>query len=59
MKNELKDVPIVGVSAFIGKQDIDDCKNAGMNDYVNKPFTHEKMQEVLINWMRFKYTVSS
>ena len=29
---------------------IDQCRNAGMNDYLSKPFTHESLIEIVTKW---------
>ncbi len=40
--------PIIGVSADLGEVQRDMCLAAGMNDYVEKPFTLESIQAALV-----------
>ncbi len=32
-EGKVQEVPIIAVSAFVGKKEIDACLNSGMNDY--------------------------
>jgi CheY-like chemotaxis protein len=40
-------VPIVAVTAQAFAEQIEECKNAGMNDHLAKPFTQERLLHVL------------
>ncbi|MCJ7936265.1 MAG: PAS domain S-box protein [Chryseobacterium sp.] len=43
--------PIIALTANAFKSEIENCKSAGMNDYISKPFSEEMLLEVL-----YKYT---
>jgi len=68
VRRKIKEVPIVAVSAFVAKKEVEKCLNAGMNDYgnytaitiwvVSKPFTYDRIMEILVKWMPFKLTVN-
>jgi len=54
-----KDVPIVGLSANVFKDDINRAFEAGMNDYVSKPFAPKELFEVLLKWITPKNGVEA
>jgi signal transduction histidine kinase/ActR/RegA family two-component response regulator len=37
------DIPIIAMTANVFKEDIDRCKNAGMNDHIGKPINYETL----------------
>ncbi|MDQ3534700.1 MAG: response regulator, partial [Bacteroidota bacterium] len=43
-------IPIIGLSAHIYKDDIENCLNAGMNDYLGKPFSEKALMEKIYKW---------
>ncbi|MBS9524511.1 response regulator [Litoribacter alkaliphilus] len=43
-------IPIVGLSANVYKEDIEQCFESGMNDYLSRPFTKSSFQEKIIKW---------
>ncbi|MEX0346650.1 MAG: response regulator [Rhizobiaceae bacterium] len=46
-----KHTPIVGVTAHALKGDRERCINAGMDDYVSKPVSSEKLSAVIERWL--------
>lgn len=48
------DIPIIGVTANVYKEDIDNCYQAGMNDFLGKPFTPGQLKEMLLKWTEVK-----
>jgi CheY-like chemotaxis protein/HPt (histidine-containing phosphotransfer) domain-containing protein len=42
-----KHIPIVALTAYAMKGDIDRCLDAGMDDYISKPFKSEQVQQAL------------
>ncbi len=46
-----KHTPIVGVTAHALKGDRERCLNAGMDDYVSKPVSSEKLDAVIERWL--------
>jgi CheY-like chemotaxis protein len=45
--NSLPAIPIVALTAGVGKEDRSRCKEAGMNNYLTKPFTISELTEAL------------
>ncbi|HEX8528421.1 MAG TPA: response regulator, partial [Cytophagales bacterium] len=45
------DVPIIGLSANVYKEEIEQCYQAGMNDYLSKPYTERSLREKLAKWI--------
>ncbi|QLI83094.1 PAS domain S-box protein [Chitinibacter fontanus] len=43
-------LPIVALTANAFQSDIDECMQAGMNDFVSKPIRADELQRVLIRW---------
>lgn len=44
-------IPIVGMTAYAMEGDRETCIDAGMDDYLSKPFTIEQLQEKLNKWI--------
>ncbi|OEY67197.1 hybrid sensor histidine kinase/response regulator [Marinobacter sp. X15-166B] len=44
------DLPIIAVTANVMQGDKDDCLNAGMNDYITKPYKREDLVAVIERW---------
>ncbi len=45
-------VPIIAMTANAMKGDLENCLNAGMNDYIAKPIRRENVLEVIHKWIR-------
>jgi PAS domain S-box-containing protein len=43
----LKHIPIIGVTAYAMFEDVDKCINAGMNDYISKPFDIQELYSII------------
>lgn len=48
----LKDIPIVAMTAHAMKEDKKKCIDAGMNDYITKPFKPGEFYSVILRWLK-------
>ncbi|MBF0197123.1 MAG: response regulator [Planctomycetes bacterium] len=46
-----KETPIITVSASVSDQAKKECKDAGMNDYLTKPYSKQQMEETIHKWV--------
>lgn len=46
------DVPIVAVTAYAAKEDVDKCFTVGINDCLTKPFDLNDLKEIIIKWLK-------
>jgi len=44
------DIPIIGLSANVYKEDIDLCYESGMDDYLSRPYTIKSFHEKVFKW---------
>lgn len=47
----LTDLPVIAMSANVLQEDVNRCKEVGMNDYISKPVMPEKLYELLNKWL--------
>jgi len=52
--SQTKRVPIIGITAHAIKGDMDKCFEAGMDDYLSKPVSPEKLEQKIIKWISKK-----
>ncbi len=43
-------IPIIAMTAHSSQEDRESCFNAGMDDYISKPFKIEDLQAMLTHW---------
>lgn len=55
MNEERRQIPIIAVTACVLTVDRDTCLEAGMDDYLSKPFTFEQLNEKVSYWLRRKH----
>jgi signal transduction histidine kinase/ActR/RegA family two-component response regulator len=46
-----KRIPIIALTAGVTKGEKEKCIDAGMDDYISKPFTKEVLEEVISKWV--------
>lgn len=54
-QSNLKPTPIIAMTASSKEEDIQEAKIVGMNDYLIKPLTFDKFEEVVNTWCNFDY----
>jgi len=53
---ELPSIPIIACTAFVTHFDAKKCFDSGMDDYITKPLSKEKINRVLEKWSRARTT---
>lgn len=51
LPNEKSKIPVVAVTAHAGSEDRKICIDAGMSDYISKPFTKGILNDILNKWL--------
>lgn len=49
-KNTGRHTPIIAVTAYAATSDRTACIEAGMDDYISKPFTMDDFRKILLKW---------
>ncbi len=53
IREEMKiTTPVIALTAHVFKEEIQKCKDIGMNDYVPKPFEAKKLRETIQRWVK-------
>jgi CheY-like chemotaxis protein len=50
---ELRRVPIIALTASAIRGDKQRCEDVGMNDYMTKPASRDRLEQVLLKWLTF------
>lgn len=45
------DIPIIAITANVYKENFDDCKLAGMDDWLVKPMRADELREMVAKWL--------
>jgi CheY-like chemotaxis protein len=51
---EIQRIPIIALTASAIRGDKERCEAVGMNDYMTKPASRERLEQVLIKWLTFE-----
>lgn len=54
-QSEQSRVPIIALTADVQKGIVEQCLDAGMDDYLSKPFNKKQLQDLLQKWLPTKY----
>ncbi|MCL2773437.1 MAG: PAS domain S-box protein [Oscillospiraceae bacterium] len=54
-----KNIPIIAMTANAFKEDIDECKNAGMNDHIAKPIDVEILTQKIAEYLAYSKKVKT
>jgi signal transduction histidine kinase/ActR/RegA family two-component response regulator/CHASE1-domain containing sensor protein len=44
-------IPVIALTADIQEGIMEQCREAGMNDYLSKPFTHDSLLAIVMKWL--------
>ena len=58
LEGELKDIPIIAMTANVMKGDEEECLAAGMDDYISKPFKPNELYEKIAKWEYGQETIA-
>lgn len=51
IREKNKDIPIIAITASIFQSDKNECTQAGMNDFLSKPYTFEQVKELVSKFL--------
>jgi CheY-like chemotaxis protein len=43
--------PVIALTAYARSEDEQQCLDAGMNDFLSKPFRQSELREILLKWL--------
>jgi CheY-like chemotaxis protein len=52
-------IPIIAMTAYTSEYDMHRCLQSGMDDYMSKPVTYEKLDAVLSKWLNFTLSLNT
>jgi len=58
LKSEIKNVPIIAMTAHATKGDKERCLQVGMVDYIAKPFKRQELLNIVNKWIKSAVTVN-
>lgn len=53
------DIPIIAITALVVKDDINQCMDAGMNDFIAKPIDKDFLMHTLSKWVSAQHNVDA
>ena len=53
------DIPVIALTANAIKGESDKCMEAGMNDYISKPFKEDEFLKTIARWLKTEITMNS
>ncbi len=54
---ETKDIPILAATVLFTESDLRSCIEAGCNDYIVKPFSHQELREKIMNFIPSAWSI--